>query len=138
MGKNLLQGKKFTQKRQYNRTIEKIELIKSKIDQNEVDDLTKQGLPASLTEAKVEMEIMVAEKACSATFRSRAQWVQESEKNTKYFFNLERNKYNQKVMKQIYQPDNSIATSPKGISTPTCINLIHRFLSNYRTSQVLN
>ena len=61
------------------------------------------------------IEHLEEEKANSAIFRSRARWANEGEKNTKYFFALEKHKYMNKNMFAVYMPDGSLLTSQKDI-----------------------
>ena len=50
-----------------------------------------------LLHTKAELEEKVLERASGVMFRSKAKWYEEGEKNTKYFFALEKAKYNRKT-----------------------------------------
>ena len=52
-------------------------------------------------EAKGEWEKLVRKKTNGIILRSKAKWSEEGEKNTKYFLNLEKRKYNQKCIKKL-------------------------------------
>ena len=47
--------------------------------------------------SKVELDKLVEEQARGTLFRSKAKWQEEGEKSTKYFFNLEKSRYNAKT-----------------------------------------
>ena len=44
---------------------------------------------------------MQSEKTTAAQVRSRVRYIEEGEKNTKYFLNLERANYNSKIMESL-------------------------------------
>ena len=49
----------------------------------------------------------------AAAFRCRAQWVKDGEKNSKYFFNLEKRNHMQKTMYQTRKDNGELITDPK-------------------------
>ena len=51
----------------------------------------------------------------ASIFRARARWYDEGEKNTKYFFRLEKQKYNNKTMYVLIREDGSISKNQKEI-----------------------
>lgn len=55
------------------------------------------------------------EKVQAARFRSRAQYYLEGEKNTAYFFGLEKTRYNSKILNKIKREDGSIISDPKNV-----------------------
>ena len=50
-----------------------------------------------LEQSKQELETLVQENIKSIIFRSKCQWYEEGEKNTKYFYSLEKARYNAKT-----------------------------------------
>ena len=50
---------------------------------------------------KNELKLIYKRKGKAAMFRSKCKWVEEGEKATKYFFNLEKRNYNRKVVTEI-------------------------------------
>ena len=57
--------------------------------EEDIDSLTVQER-GILEESKKELDFMLLEKAKGCIFRSKAQWICEGERNTKYFYSLER------------------------------------------------
>ena len=54
---------------------------------------------------KAELQSIYEKKGRSAIFRSKYRWVEESERPTKYFFNLEKKKYNKKNITELHGED---------------------------------
>ena len=52
---------------------------------------------ALLEKTKLDLELKISEKTLGILFRSKAQWQCEGERNTKYFYNLERKRAAAKV-----------------------------------------
>jgi len=48
-----------------------------------------------------ELQEIYGEKGRGAIFRSKARWTENGEKPTKYFFNLEKTRYEKKVISQL-------------------------------------
>ena len=67
--------------------------------------------------SKAELDEILEEKAKGAIFRSKAKWYMEGEKNTKYFFGLERANYNAKTCHSVFinPNDEEPTTDPKMI-----------------------
>ena len=70
------------------------------------------------TKTKIELEDKMLERAEGVMFRSKARWQEEGEKNTKYFFSLEKARYNAKTCFKLIQEDQEI-TNPKTNSRST-------------------
>ena len=66
---------------------------------------------ASLVELKQKLEIIELEKARGAQCRSRIKWVQEGEKNTAYFCNLEKARKTKNVMTRLKKETGEIITN---------------------------
>ena len=65
--------------------------------------------------AKTEWEQYQNEKAEGAILRSKVQFTEMGEKNTKYFLNLEKRNYNSKYIKKLICSNNSELTNPEDI-----------------------
>ena len=59
---------------------------------------------------RVKLEILEREAAKSAQTRARMKWIEEGEKNTKYFLNLEKSKANAKLFPKL-EVDNKVLTN---------------------------
>ena len=66
---------------------------------------------------ETDLEELIAERAKGAMFRSKCRWYNEAEKNTKYFFNLERNKSGAKDMNVLCTQDGTVTTERQVIMT---------------------
>ena len=62
------------------------------------------------TDSKDELEERTLERARNLLFRSKARWNMEAERNTKYFYNLERTKSNEKNCQCLIREDGSEAS----------------------------
>ena len=56
-------------------------------------------------------------KANGILFRCKAKWQIEGERNTAYFFSLEKNKYNAKTCCSLVKEDGTVVRNPKTILT---------------------
>ena len=68
-----------------------------------------------LENSQKELEEKTMEKAKGIIFRSKAKWYEEGEKNTKYFFALEKAKYNAKTCYKILDENKGEVTNPMEI-----------------------
>ena len=68
-----------------------------------------------LDDSKADLESFVQEKMIGRLFRSRAQWQCEGERNTKYFYNLERRRANAKSATAIYDACGNLCTNKNSI-----------------------
>ena len=64
---------------------------------------------------KAELEELLSKKVKSAIFRTKAQWSMEAEKNSRYFFNLEKARYNAKICTKIFNKNGSLITKPEEV-----------------------
>ena len=62
------------------------------------------------------MNELVKIKTQGAIIRSRQQWYEEGEKNSRYFFNLEKRNSNLKSINRLELNDNTITADPKKYS----------------------
>ena len=56
-----------------------------------------------LQNSKAELDELYEEKARGAMFRSKAQWMCEGERNTKYFYNMERLRSDAKTVQSLFR-----------------------------------
>ena len=68
-----------------------------------------------LEKSKQDFTEILDERTQSAIFRSKAKWASEGDRSSKYFFNLEKNRYNNKTCYQIYDENNQLLSEPHEI-----------------------
>ena len=85
----------------------------------EINKLEKQGdnekVENQLDLLKEELENILQIKADGAAIRARAEWVEDGEKNTAYFLNLEKHKCENKTISQLQTANGKILEDPKDI-----------------------
>ena len=85
----------------------------------EITSLEKQDQTDEVNEniehMKTELEKIAKLKAEGAAIRARAQWVEEGEKSSSYFLNLEKHKAENKVITQLKRADGTIVSEPADI-----------------------
>ena len=64
---------------------------------------------------KSELQSLYENKGKQAMFRAKCRWVEQGERSTKYFFNLEERNYNKKTIRELRQEDESTTTNDKEI-----------------------
>lgn len=79
---------------------------------------------------KIELNRVYEAKGKGAIFRSKIRWVEQGEKPTKYFFNLEKRNFNRKVIKEIKRVDGTILVKEDEI-----MKEIESFYENLYASQ---
>ena len=82
---------------------------------------------------KTEWENILKIKANGIKLRSKAKWIEDGEKNTKYFLNLEKRNSNSKYIKKLITSDNNELTDVKDI-----INEQLSFYENLYSSKLKN
>ena len=78
-------------------------------------DLEKNIADEAVNECKIQMSRYVQSKADGARIRCRTRWYEDAEKSTKYFFGLEKVKYQNKTLTALRLDDNSITRNEKKI-----------------------
>ena len=68
-----------------------------------------------LKNSKEELETLLFKKTKAIIFRSKATWAMESERNTRYFYNLERNKYNSKTCAAVFNKEGHLVVKPEKV-----------------------
>ena len=58
-------------------------------------------------------ENIIEEKTAGSMLRFKARWIEQGEKNTKYFLNLEKRNYNRKVITKLKLEDGTEIKDPK-------------------------
>ena len=81
---------------------------------------------------KTEIENIQKVKTDGILLRSKTQWIDQGERNSKYFLNLEKRNYNIKYIKKIVTADGSTVVTPNDI-----LREQSRFYSNLYTSKLL-
>lgn len=69
----------------------------------------------SLNTKKRDLETLYGYKAKGAIIRSRARWVDDGEKNTSYFFNLEKRHYSKRCISKLQKENGEIITGSDAI-----------------------
>ena len=69
--------------------------------EDRLDDADEKTLK-NLQNSKIELESLTFKRTQGVMFRSKAKWYMEGERNTKYFYNLEKSRYNAKNCARIY------------------------------------
>ena len=67
-------------------------------------------LKAEYITLKEDLCLIYENKAKGAIIRSKTKWIEQGEKPTKYFFNLEKRNYNRKVIRSLKKPDGESIT----------------------------
>ena len=74
---------------------------------------------------------------------SKAQCVEEGEKNTKYFLNLEKRNFNAKHIKTLILPNGQLESKPENIRITgnffinLCMQVLYPLIQAHTTSQVI-
>ena len=74
-----------------------------------------QPLHAEVLRVKQELELITIGKAKGAQIRSRIKWIEEGERNTAFFFNLEKSYFKKKNMSRIVNDDDEVITNQSDI-----------------------
>ena len=93
-----------------------ISSLEKELDKNTaLSDTQKSLLQSKLDNLRSEMEEIIEYRTKGAMLRSRTQWHNEGEKNTKYFLNLEKRHYRQGTISRLKKCENDFATTDKEI-----------------------
>ena len=87
--------------------------LKAKIHQltNDIAINKNQNSIDQLEQCSIELEEINRKKAQSVIFRSKARWVEDGERNSKYFFNLEKANFRHKTVHQLITEDNIVTSN---------------------------
>ena len=108
-------------------------IIQRKLEELDTEICSNQNLDGDILmefeNLKNELTEIYSVKGKEAMFRSRTRWIENGEKPTKYFFNLEKRNYEKKMITQLKTTDGEI------ISDMTKINKeIENYYKNFLTS----
>ena len=87
------------------------------------------GVLREYDELKTELQSIYEEKGKQAIFRAKCRWVENGERPTKYFFNLEKRNYNKKTISELRLQDNSTTNNRNVI-----LDQIETYFKNLYTS----
>ena len=88
------------------------------LDRTVCNNFNSPGIDLVLNEydnLKAELQSIYEKKGRSAIFRSKCRWVEEGERPTKYFFNLEKKNYNKKTITELHGEDGITINNEKQI-----------------------
>ena len=105
-----MQVKKAKQEKKYEKELTK---KLNHVEQNLKSD-NKESYTTYL-QCKEEWARLIRKKNNGIIFRSKARWVEDGEKNTKYFLNLEKRNYNNKCIRKLITKENKELTSLEDI-----------------------
>ena len=106
----------YIQKCKNHREKELGDLIKN-LEENE--ELTEES-DISLDDAKKQLEVLRMDKLKGAMVRSKAKWVDEGEKPTKYFCNLEKRNFTNKIIQRVEKDNGKVITTQHEILEEIC------------------
>ena len=104
------------------------------IDKSSSDSCDNQNLEDKLKEfdkLKNEFNRLCEIKGKGAMFRSKARWVEYGEKPTKYFLNMDKKRYNKKVISELKRADGNTIVNEQEIMTA-----IQTFYENLYSSDI--
>ena len=106
---------KYSKNKRYELKKREITLQQSlqKLDHKLCNSENLQELLDNFAAAKEELKNIYDQKGKEAVYRSKARWVEQGEKPTKYFFNLEKRNYEKKSISQIKLNNGKITTDPQ-------------------------
>ena len=87
------------------------------------------GVLREYDELKTELQSIYEEKGKQAKFRAKSRWVENGERPTKYFFNLEKSNYKKKTISELRLQDDSITNNGNVV-----LDQIETYFKNLYTS----
>ena len=87
----------------------------NQIDRKLANDPNSHALQDRKNKIKLEIELDEHQRARAAQTRARVKWVEEGEKNSKYFLSLEKAKANSKIMEEVLDDNNRLITNQQEI-----------------------
>ena len=130
-------GKKKKDERERKNEISKnIETTKTEIaaQSENLGDEEKESLYDSLKELENEYNNIIKTELDGIIMRAKAQWVEEGEKSTRYFMNLEKSKGSKKSITKIITEEKREIKDSEGISTET-VKFYKRLFSSRNVQQ---
>ena len=80
------------------------------LDQLLISDPQNHQIQKDMIQTKHQLELLILEKARGAQIRAREKWIEEGEKNTKYFCSLEKSRAKKKVITRLENESGGIVT----------------------------
>ena len=107
------QSQQFSRKRASEANLVISQLSEKVVEmESDIGSLSSDQLDILLS-TKDELEILQQEKTKAVMFRSKAQWYMEGERNSRYFYSLEKARYNAKTCNALFHEENIINDSQK-------------------------
>ena len=107
----------FGSKKKKERSREKEKLLKEIENlKKDSDIMKKENLRNIMFEAEAQLNTILSAEIRGNMTRSRARWVEEGERSTKYFFGLEKSNGKKKFINKLSDSDNSFIYDQEGIS----------------------
>lgn len=99
-----------------NKKLTQVENERDALNLNNVNDVILfQDHNEQINLIKNDIDELISKRTAGAMMRSRANWYEFSEKPSKYFFALEKHRYNKKTINKIKNESNDIIDSPQHI-----------------------
>ena len=112
--------------REFENTLEKrLETLDNKISAND----NTENMESELKEyeyLKNELKRLYEKKAEGAIFRSKVLWIEEGEKPTKYFFNMEKKNFNKKVITELKISEGHVTANESQIMNANLYTSSHK------------
>ena len=94
-------------------------------------DILEQQIFDNYESAKEELKSIFKQKGKEAMFRSKVKWLEKGERPTKYFFNLEKNNYEKKLVREVKLDNGEVKSQRNDIEKE-----LEKFYSDMYTSRV--
>ena len=107
--------KKSTTKKRENELEKSIATLEKQLDKASNNEPQTQTIIENINLLKCNLEKIIEYRTKGAILRSKSQWYNEGERNTKYFLNLEKRHFKQGTISQLKINDTDFATSDKAI-----------------------
>ena len=95
-----------------NELTKRLDILDEKVDSGECTTDAEQKEHEYL---KTELRSIHEKRAEGAIFPSKVRWIQEGEKPTNYFFNMERRNFNKKIISELATPEGYVTNDEKQI-----------------------
>ena len=123
--------KATSRRKEENNLYAKVAYLEKKVEEP-IPSQAREELRQQLSEAKESIEKFCEYNTKGSILRSKTRWYNEGEKNSKYFFNLEKRHFKRKGLCQLRQADNTIFTSDHDI-LQECVNFYSDLYSSRTT-----
>ena len=111
----MLRQKNLKQKKKEDELEKSIAILEQQLHKANNNALKNQNILVRINTLKCELEKIIEYRNKGAILRSKSQWYNEGEKNTKYFLNLEKRHFKQGTISQLKINDAHFVTSDKAI-----------------------